>query len=417
MSFSQTGWYQQVSGTGYNFNSVFFTDANTGYVVGDTTISSLHFHVILKTTNGGLYWINQTPPFPNNQNALKSVFFIDAFAGYACGGGNSSNVAFVVKTTNGGANWGSVYNQSGSNMQSLFFLNALTGVCVGGNGSPSFFRTTDGGTTWIATNLSQNNGGLKSVYFPDQLTGYAAGPDTNTYKTTNGGANWNQMPYIGPYINSIYFINTTSGWMAGQTFSGYSVYKTTNGGSNWLSYTLSGSLNSICFVNNQIGWVCSSGGAIFQSTNGGANWILQSSGTTSYLYSLSFINAQTGWAVVAAGRILKTTTGGITFIEPISNEIPDMYSLYQNYPNPFNPVTKIRFQIPLSRGVDAEGVRGVLLKIYDVLGREVFTLVNEQLPPGSYEVNFDGTNLASGVYYYRLDAVDYSETKKMMLLK
>ena len=299
-------------------------------------------------------------------------------------------------------------------MQSLFFLNALTGVCVGGNGSPSFFRTTDGGTTWIATNLSQNNGGLNSVYFPDQLTGYAAGPDTNTYKTTNGGANWNQMPYIGPYINSIYFINTTSGWMAGQTFSGYSVYKTTNGGSNWLSYTLSGSLNSICFVNNQIGWVCSSGGAIFQSTNGGANWVLQSTGITTSLNSLCFTDAQTGWAVGAAGRILKTTTGGITFIQPISNEIPDMFSLYQNYPNPFNPVTRIKYDIPPSKGA-----RGMMTKliIYDVLGKEVQTLVNQQLSPGTYEVEWDGSNHPSGVYFYKLSAGDFSETGKAILIK
>lgn len=83
---SQTGWVQQISGTGYNLNSVFFLDTNTGYVVGDTTIATLRFHIILKTTNAGLSWINQTNPFPNNQYALKSVFFLDANTGYACGG-------------------------------------------------------------------------------------------------------------------------------------------------------------------------------------------------------------------------------------------------------------------------------------------------------------------------------------------
>jgi photosystem II stability/assembly factor-like uncharacterized protein len=423
VSFSQTGWYQQVSGTGYSLNSVFFVDANTGFIVGDTTISMLPFQIILKTTNGGLNWVNQTPPFPNNQNALKSVYFVDANTGFACGGGIFSNLAFVIKTTNGGVNWATVYNQSGYPMQSIFFLNALTGNGVGGNGRPSFFRTTDGGTTWSNTNLSQNNGGLNTLYFPDQLTGYAAGPDTNTYKTTNGGANWYPMPYFGFHIYSIYFINSTTGWMAGETFSNYSIYKTTNGASNWLSYTLIGYQNSIRFVNYQTGWVCNSNGAIYQSTNGGANWLLQTTGITTALNSLCFVDAQTGWAAGANGRILKTTTGGITFIQPVSNEIPNEFKLFQNYPNPFNPVTKIKFSIPA-----VETTRRVVstsIIVYDILGKEVQTLVNENLSPGIYEVSFDGSNLPSGVCFCRLEAGDpfagsgksYTETRKMLLLK
>jgi photosystem II stability/assembly factor-like uncharacterized protein len=413
-SFSQTGWYQQISGTGYTLNSVFFVDANTGYVVGDTTISSLTFQIILKTTNGGLNWINQTPPFPNNQNALKSVYFVDANTGYACGGGIFSNLAFVIKTTDGGLNWTNVYNQSGYTMQSIFFINALTGTGVGGNSHPNFFRTTDGGTNWSAASLPQNNGGLNTLYFPDQLTGYAAGPDTNTYKTTNGGANWYQMPYFGYIINSIYFLNTTTGWMAGQPFSYYSIYKTTNGGINWSTYELSGYLNSVRFVNYQTGWVCGSGGTIYQTTNGGVNWTLQSSGTTTYFYSLSFYNAQTGWAVGASGRILKTTTGGITFIQPVSNEIPNEFKLYQNYPNPFNPVTKIKFSLPVAGERHAFHTTMI---VYDILGKEVQIPVNQNLTPGTYEVTFNGSNLPSGLYFFKLSAGEFSEIKKAVLLK
>ncbi|HEY3249678.1 MAG TPA: T9SS type A sorting domain-containing protein [Ignavibacteria bacterium] len=116
-------------------------------------------------------------------------------------------------------------------------------------------------------------------------------------------------------------------------------------------------------------------------------------------------------------------------IEPISNEVPGEFKLYQNYPNPFNPVTTIRFEIPLWRGVDADGGRGVLTKliIYDALGREVTTLVNEKLSPGAYEINWpacrscgagrDASDYPSGVYFYKLIAGDYSETKKMVLVK
>ncbi len=104
-------------------------------------------------------------------------------------------------------------------------------------------------------------------------------------------------------------------------------------------------------------------------------------------------------------------------IHPISNEIPTKFELFQNYPNPFNPVTKIRFNIPLSRGVSGEAGRGVLLKIYDALGREVALLVNEELKPGTYEVEWDAENYSSGVYFYSLTSGKYSNTKKLVLLK
>jgi predicted acyl esterase len=104
-------------------------------------------------------------------------------------------------------------------------------------------------------------------------------------------------------------------------------------------------------------------------------------------------------------------------IKPISSEVPAEFKLFQNNPNPFNPVTKIRFSIPLLRGVDAEGGRGVSLIIYDILGREVEILVNEQLQPGTFEVNWDGTKYSSGVYFYRLVARDFTQTNKMVMVK
>jgi hypothetical protein len=96
-------------------------------------------------------------------------------------------------------------------------------------------------------------------------------------------------------------------------------------------------------------------------------------------------------------------------IEPVSNEIPKNYSLAQNYPNPFNPVTNIKFQIQKAGFVE--------LKIFNVLGEEVFNPVNEQLTHGIYQVNWDASVYASGVYYYRLVSGDYSETKKMIFIK
>ncbi len=99
----------------------------------------------------------------------------------------------------------------------------------------------------------------------------------------------------------------------------------------------------------------------------------------------------------------------ITGVGEKSKSIPKLYDLSQNYPNPFNPATTINYSIPQTNFVT--------LKIYDILGREISTLVNQEKLPGNYEVKFDGSKLASGVYFYRLQAGSFSDTKKLLLLK
>ncbi len=98
-------------------------------------------------------------------------------------------------------------------------------------------------------------------------------------------------------------------------------------------------------------------------------------------------------------------------IEPISNNIPYEYKLEQNYPNPFNPTTKIKFAI------SGTSVAQTFLSVYDLTGREVTVLVNGQLQPGSYEIEFDGGNLPSGVYFYQLSSGSFKETRKMLMIK
>ena len=96
-------------------------------------------------------------------------------------------------------------------------------------------------------------------------------------------------------------------------------------------------------------------------------------------------------------------------IQMISSEVPLRFSLSQNYPNPFNPVTKIKFAVPLSSQIQ--------LKLYDILGREVDVLVNNELKPGVYEVSYNASKLASGVYFYKLSTGEFTDTKKMLLVK
>ena len=99
----------------------------------------------------------------------------------------------------------------------------------------------------------------------------------------------------------------------------------------------------------------------------------------------------------------------ITGVEEIKNNMPTSYSLSQNYPNPFNPSTTINFSVPKSSIVT--------IKIYDILGSEVKTLVSEEKAAGNYNVQFDDSGLPSGVYFYRMQAGSFAETKKLILMK
>jgi len=105
-------------------------------------------------------------------------------------------------------------------------------------------------------------------------------------------------------------------------------------------------------------------------------------------------------------KILKNTP---TVVEHGNGDIPYTFTLFANYPNPFNPTTTIKFSVP--------GTHFVTLQVFDMLGREIETLVNEEKSVGNYELKFDGSNLTSGIYFYRLQAGNFVETKKLILLK
>jgi hypothetical protein len=157
-----------------------------------------------------------------------------------------------------------------------------------------------------------------------------------------------------------------------------------------------------------------------KSTNNGANWVQMVSGLPpDRLISamiMGEIDPLLGSIIMYAGLFGNTASGGRIFklektigIQTISSEIPGGFSLSQNYPNPFNPSTKVRFSIPKSSNVK--------LAVYDMLGREAALLVNEQLSPGSYEYDFNASELTSGTYFYRLQSEEFSEIKKMILVK
>ena len=124
---------------------------------------------------------------------------------------------------------------------------------------------------------------------------------------------------------------------------------------------------------------------------------------------MSFINSLTGYICGDSGVVLKTTDAGLTFINPVNNSDPINFYLHQNYPNPFNPTTNIKFDLPKTGFVK--------LTIYDALGREVATLVNSEMKAGSYNADWPASPYASGIYFYKLEAGDFVQTKKMVLVK
>jgi hypothetical protein len=126
------------------------------------------------------------------------------------------------------------------------------------------------------------------------------------------------------------------------------------------------------------------------------------------------------WTRLHSGQ-LSVWTAIIEFpvkVENVNNQMPDKFHLAQNFPNPFNPSTKIKFEIPFSL-LSERGDKGgfVTMKIYNALGKEITTLVNEQLSPGTYEIQWNADNMPSGIYFYRLTAGTFTDTKKMILVK
>jgi len=438
----------QQSGTTIGLNSIYFIDNNTGYATGK-------YGTQLLTTNSGFQWTQKNQAFTNNM--LTSSCFINSLTGWV-GGSNT-----LGKTTNGGNNWSfypiTIQNTS---INSIFFLNSNTGYAAGSYGPvykttdcgiswfnygvqavyPSAFvhfvnsevgwlangkvlKTTNGAISW-SVQFDTSNINFEKLYFCNQLTGWVLGistegyfiPRSRIYKTTDGGQSWvEQFNQLYFNLRSIIFYNNLTGWATGrydnnETGSTYlAAFKTTNGGNSWFSqcdYYNSGIESTLLFDSITCIGVGTNGN-IVKTTNGGNNWIKLGSGTVNSLYSVSVINPNFAWAVGDGGTILKTTNGGNVFVNNISREIPQRFSLSQNYPNPFNPITVISFQLPVAGQVS--------LKIYDMLGREVQTLVNETLKPGTYEASFDGSQLTSGVYFYKLITDGFSETKKMLMIK
>ena len=337
---------------------VFFTSQDTGYAVGQDF--SWHSYGVFKTTNAGTSWDDLDFP-----HSVHSIFFTDSYTGYA-----GLHPYFLLKTTDGGLNWSylSTPEISADYISSIFFIDENNGFVVTSDYNVGYIlKTTNGGNDWSIKDTCNHEGGLKSIFFADELNGYAVGG------VQEGGS----------------------------SLFGY-LFKTTNGGEDWIDtnfYFYQPGFADVYFIDLNTGYIVGQYGLILKTTDAGETWFEQYSGTTSTLHSVYFPSTDTGYIVGDSGIILKTTNGGggpvgINHRTKASNGL-------KISPNP--SVKNISISTQFIIGITK-------LSIYNVSGEKV---IERQLT--NTETQIDISALPRGVYFVRVQDENIIETVKMII--
>jgi hypothetical protein len=270
------------------------------------------------------------------------------------------------------------------------------------------FISTDDGQTWTASNSGLTNLKIRSFGMSGGhvYTGTRGG---GVFVSSDNGLTWSSAGSGLPGCTSVSvrsIIVSGANLVAGVYDKG--VYLSTDGGATW-SAANTGLTNKAvwCLVPKGKNIFAGTDGGAFLSTNNGASWTAINSGLSTYIRSL----AVTGSDIFAGSvGVWRRSLSEVVSVHPISGGgLPDRVALEQNYPNPFNPSTRIRYALPKESNV--------VLKVCDVLGRDVKMLVEEKQASGEHEVDLDATTFPSGVYFYRLEAGGYFETKRFVVLK
>jgi len=422
-------WTKQTTTSTQYLNSVKFLNENTGFAGGSASN-------ILKTTNGGINWILQ---MSSGYYDINSIFIIDANRVIA-----AANEGVVYYTSNAGSNWYIENKITHNNLKSVFFANQNTGWIAGANGS--ILKTTNSGFGFSTFSVSgfvrysDNNqpvtsGKVKAfkldkqtmnILYLDSANIQSDGSytlinvpqdsvDIGVFPNSTPPSDW----VVTYYPSTIYWEHATVIYPTGNLtninisalrMSASSNSNSVNGKVMSLNDTPLGNLkDAILYAKNGNTFVrcaMSDAGGVYhlQSLPAGNLKIIAT--RLGYKRDSTTVNVTSSSNTDSINFLLSRFTVGI---KQINSEVPDNFKLYQNYPNPFNSMTNVKWQM-----LNAGNVKIVL---YDVLGKEIVTLVNEKQLPGVYEVMFDASSLPSGIYFYKLTAGDYSEVKKMVLLK
>jgi hypothetical protein len=380
------------------------------FAVSGTNIFAGTYGVLI-SGNKGTYWHYVSSGLENKLVLSFAVSGSNIFSGvenipYNGGGG-------VFLSTNNGEIWTAVNNGFPTNL----FVNALafldTKLFAGTQAG--IVLSTNNGNNWSMV----NNGPVVPINsFTVSGSRIFAGTNNGVYLSTDYGSNWFSVGLSGTHNDDITVIDSTV--FAAATIG---VYSTTNNGVNWNPTGLMDQSINHFAVSRTFLFAGSSNG-LFLSVNNGLNWSAYNQGinvSPMMIFALKATDNYIFAGIVSnysVSTIWRRSISDLVNVQNISSENPSMFSLSQNYPNPFNPVTKIKYSIPsIFSPLEKGGLRGVNLKVFDILGRVIETLVNEKQNPGTYEVTFDGSRLSSGIYFYTLTAGDFKETKKLILLK
>lgn len=373
------------------------TFVNAFLVNGPNLFAGNSDGALYRTTNNGTLWL----PIKNFGGGVFSLVQngTDMLLGTVTSAGG------VHRSTDGGSTWS--FSGTGLAFSGDVRALAVTGTTIiaGISQSSGIYRSTNSGANWSASNTGLTNTTVSALLLAG--SNVLAGTNGGIFISTNGGLNW-AVSNAGLTSLGVQTLATNGSLVFAGTSNGFFV--STNGGTNW-------AVSNSGLTSTNVRTIVASGSAIVVgtalgvsvSTNSGANWTAANSG---------LINTSIQSLIISGTDLIAGSNGNgawrrpfsqLTSVKETGGSIPGRFALEQNYPNPFNPTTTIRFFVEM-RGYTS-------LRVYNLLGSEVATLVNEMLPAGRYEAVFIATGLTSGVYYYTLDAPGHRQTKTMILLK
>lgn len=442
-SFAQWSFVGGVTGAGSN-PSISVVNPTLVFVGGGPSGTP----AIFKSTNGGQTFTNVSVSGITLE--FYCLWAVDANTIYAGDGGASGGAggnAKIWKTTDGGTTWTNILTTGGTAgfINGIMFSRTSTNAGfmqsdppTGGTGTYWIQKSNNNGGNWTLQSPpsvgSSWSSGQNSLFIIDSMFygfGAAYMSSTTSYPksviTSDGGTTWYNAPLTGaPYASNISFPSTVAfntnkiNGIGGSSNTSTTCARTTNGGVSWFSQTIpctvtGGSMMAKYVPNTNIVYIVVSSTTAaqsFKSTDNGATWT--SITWPSSVYSCTHMELVTSggsayvFAVCADGTVCKLVDN-ITGVNDPPASTPVDYKLQQNYPNPFNPTTTINYSIPKASFVT--------LKVYDILGNEVKTIVSEQQGANNYSYEVDFSNLSSGVYYYTLNADNFTATKKLSLIK
>ena len=382
---------------------------------------SLNAPKVFRTTNGGLNWL--TVPVGGITNELYCIYAINdnlAFAGEGYVSGNAS----LFKTTNAGLNWTPILTTGNNNgsFSGLAFTK-INGNLFGLAIAEKVYRSSNTGVNWVELNAGVtgvSNAQNSLMIVDNEFYGFGLNNGAARIRlTTNNSTSWStqQISVSGNYTSAIAF-HTNKLYGVGATSTSLPmISRTTDGGNSWNSVNIGSGVTGTCYFvwvpGTPVVYILGTNGGIKRSTDNAMTWVTTPTPGVTNLTHFDFYQLGMvvyGYAVSSNGDVIKIadTLNVLTGVNG-NLSIPESFSMSQNYPNPFNPATNIKYSIPQNTFVR--------IAIFDVLGREVSAPVNEFKQAGNYEVNFNASDLCSGIYYYKINAGSFTDTKKMILIK